>query len=284
MKKNRALVAVPDVTIPASVPFANKALSPATRTVYTQAVRQYGAYCNLHRMQLGMDSLRAWLDTHATAKTYNLYFLAAKSFLTEFFKDEPPARRQELADNLKSIKMKRVNNKVTDEYLTHAEVKALIAASSPGMALIIEALFWSGCRVSELIGIQVKKCHVGNSGEVSASIIGKGQKERNIFLPESLFRKIQAHFHGKGFLFCAASGKPLHRNNVSGYIWRVGKRVLNKSISAHTLRHSKAMYLKDVMKLSPDQIAQALGHASVVTTLEHYFHGTPSAAQQGIGK
>jgi len=53
-------------------------------------------------------------------------------------------------------------------------------------------------------------------------------------------------------------------------------------ISAHTLRHSKAMHLKKDRNLTPDQIAKALGHSSVMTTLKYYFHGTPSAEDQGI--
>ena len=44
------------------------------------------------------------------------------------------------------------------------------------------------------------------------------------------------------------------------------------------------MYLKDVEKLSADQIAKALGHSDVVTTLRSYFHGTPDADAQGIEK
>ncbi len=42
------------------------------------------------------------------------------------------------------------------------------------------------------------------------------------------------------------------------------------------------MYLKDVKGMSADMVAKALGHSSVVTTLEAYFHGTPSAQEQGI--
>ena len=42
------------------------------------------------------------------------------------------------------------------------------------------------------------------------------------------------------------------------------------------------MYLKKERELTPDQIAKALGHSSVVTTLEFYFHGTPTAEEQGI--
>jgi len=53
-------------------------------------------------------------------------------------------------------------------------------------------------------------------------------------------------------------------------------------ISAHTLRHSKAMFLKEIQGLSADRIAKALGHSSVVTTLKYYFHGTPTAEEQGI--
>jgi integrase len=46
--------------------------------------------------------------------------------------------------------------------------------------------------------------------------------------------------------------------------------------------HSKAMYLKEVRYFSPDEVAKALGHSSVITTLQHYFHGTPAAESQGI--
>jgi integrase len=63
---------------------------------------------------------------------------------------------------------------------------------------------------------------------------------------------------------------------------RFAKKIIRHDISAHTLRHSKAMYLKEIKHFSPDQVAKALGHSSVVTTLQHYFHGTPTAEAQGI--
>ncbi len=42
------------------------------------------------------------------------------------------------------------------------------------------------------------------------------------------------------------------------------------------------MYLKNVKGMSADMVAKALGHSSVVTTLEAYFHGSPTPEEQGI--
>ena len=77
-------------------------------------------------------------------------------------------------------------------------------------------------------------------------------------------------------------GTQFNRLNVTRDIKRFAKKIINRDISAHTLRHSKAMNLKEIRHFSPDQLAKALGHSSVITTLQHYFHGTPTAEAQGI--
>ena len=42
------------------------------------------------------------------------------------------------------------------------------------------------------------------------------------------------------------------------------------------------MFLKNEMKLSPDQVAKALNHSDPIVTLRGYFHGTPTAEGQEI--
>lgn len=52
--------------------------------------------------------------------------------------------------------------------------------------------------------------------------------------------------------------------------------------SSHNLRHSMTKHLKEVQHLSPDQIVEAFGHYSVITSKQHNFHGMPSPMDQGI--
>jgi integrase len=91
-----------------------------------------------------------------------------------------------------------------------------------------------------------------------------------------------ARFKGSARLFEKSTGESYNRVYITNRIREASKRILGKGISAHSLRHSKAMFLKDERNLTPDQIARSLGHSSVVTTLQHYFHGTPGPREQGI--
>ena len=88
-------------------------------------------------------------------------------------------------------------------------------------------------------------------------------------------------FKGKVYLFETKNDKQYNRTNLFVELRRQAKKH-GCNITPHTFRHSKAMYLKDVKGLSADRIAKALGHSSVITTLECYFHGTPDAEEQGI--
>ena len=88
-------------------------------------------------------------------------------------------------------------------------------------------------------------------------------------------------FEGKTYLFETKDGEKYKREFVSNEIKRQAKNKASISATSHTLRHSKSMYLKDVMKLTPDEISKALGNTLGVC-LKYYFHNTPSAEQQGI--
>ena len=103
-----------------------------------------------------------------------------------------------------------------------------------------------------------------------------------MYLQKDIFNQIIKTFKGNVFLFETRKGTQYNRLNVTRDIHRFAIKIIHRSISAHTLRHSKAMYLKEVRHFSPDQAAKALGHSSVITTLQHYFHGTPTAEAQGI--
>ena len=263
------------------IKFRSNKLSKNSLKIYSLAISQYYRYCSNANIEPGKDSAKRWLETFNNAKTYNLKRIALKEHLLKLYENEPADRQLELIKLFEEIPTNKVKHEITTDWLTIDQIELLTEkCKSKEMTLIIWALFWTGCRVNELLNIKISDC-VSN-GEISIRIIGKGRKEREVYLPKDLFKKIKKTFsHSKIYLFETRKNTQFHSNNISEYIRRAGKR-MNLSISSHTLRHSKAMYLKNVRGLSPDQVAKALGHSSILTTLQFYFHGTPSAKEQGI--
>lgn len=254
-------------------------ISDNTRATYFHALQSYLTFLKDSGDPIGIPSLENWLKTFDSAKTQNTYLQSMKKILREYYKNDP--RYAELESGLQSIKKVTAEESIKEsDYIVYTDVQKLIKNSPLKYALIIEALFWTGCRVSELISIKLKNC-ITQQKVINISIIGKGSKARTVFLTLELFNKIKDVFNGSVYLF-EHHACPYERSYISRMIKALGQKILDRKISAHTLRHSKVMYLKDVKKLSPDQIQKAVGHSNVSTTLSYYYHGTPTAEEQGI--
>jgi len=264
------------------ITFRNKSLSKNSKLTYESSVKDYYKFIEDKGLEEGIDSIKKWLNTFDNPNTFNLRLQAIKEFLVKRYDGESPERRFELRELLESIKRKKPKKSVTEiDYLTIEQINELTLKVTAPISCIILAMFWTGCRVSELINIKLSDCKV-NGRAVIRIRNGKGNKEREVYMPRNLYDRIREQFCGKKFLFETKEGNIYHRINITKEIKRQAIEKSGLDISAHTLRHSKAMYLKTEKKLTPDQIAKALGHSSVLTTLQHYFHGTPTAEEQGI--
>lgn len=260
--------------------FRNPKLSEQTRRTYTDRVKDYYRFLDETGSFMGIESVKQWLRP-MKAGTHNLSYDAIKEFLLKAYEREAPARRFELEQSLKSIKRKRPKLEKTNiDFITKEQVETLAVEAPQRTGLIILALFWTGCRVSELINIKLENCKINGTVSILLTTT-KGEKDREVFISKDLYNQIRQVFNGKYYLFETGGGKQYHRRNISKDIDFQGRCILGVDISAHTLRHSKAMYLKK-RGLSPDQVAKALGHSSVITTMKYYFHGSPTAADQGI--
>lgn len=168
--------------------------------------------------------------------------------------------------------------------LNLAEVRSLLvqpSGGSPGAirdAAILEMLYGSGLRVSELVGLKVADVDM-EGGFVRC--MGKGSKERMIPVGEPAlaavwrYQKQSRQFLGKGartdHLFLNRFGQGLTRQSVHrmlvGYARQAG---INKVVTPHTLRHSFATHL---LAGGADlrSVQEMLGHADVSTT-QIYTH------------
>jgi len=164
------------------------------------------------------------------------------------------------------------------------EVAALLNAPDPRDELglrdkaMIEVLYATGLRVSELIGLKVDDI---NQKMGYLRCIGKGSKERVVPIGEiacdcvsaymDRSRPVLLHGNRSEYLFLSVRGAPMSRV----MFWKIIKKYaslagVNKAITPHMLRHSFATHL---LERGADlrSLQEMLGHASIATT-EVYTH------------
>ena len=149
---------------------------------------------------------------------------------------------------------------------------------------IIELLFSSGLRVSELVGLDRE--HI-NLKRREFSVRGKGGKDRPIFISEAAAACVQDYLNKRTdnaralFIRYSGSQKTDNSGNYQRLTARSVQRLvaryarlagITKHVSPHTLRHSFATDL--VMNGADLRSVQAmLGHSNIATT-QIYTHIT----------
>lgn len=182
------------------------------------------------------------------------------------------------------IEAPKTRRKLPD-VLTYLEIEALINAldlSKPEQVrnkAMLEVLYGSGLRVSELINLKISNYYP----EVEfIKITGKGNKERLVPIGSSAIKYISIYLSEvrnhiiiqKGnhdFVFLNRRGVKLSRVMIFMIIKNLAlKTGLQKTISPHTFRHSFATHL---IEGGADlrAVQEMLGHESITTT-EIYTH------------
>jgi len=143
---------------------------------------------------------------------------------------------------------------------------------------IIEMLYGSGLRVSELINTKLSDIYFY---EKYMKIIGKGSKQRLVPLSDKTIEQInfwlqernsiQIKSKNEDFLFLNKHGTKMSRIAVFNIIKKFVKDTgITKRISPHTFRHSFATHMLEG-GANLRAIQQLLGHSSIITT-EIYTH------------
>jgi integrase/recombinase XerD len=138
---------------------------------------------------------------------------------------------------------------------------------------ILELLYGSGLRISELVGLDVDDLDLE---EGSVRVLGKGGKEREVPVGRFGREAIQAYLTRSRPSFATAQSRAaLFLNQRGGRLTRQGcaqllaKHVrgsgIDKHVTLHTLRHSFATHLLEG-GADVRVVQELLGHASVATT------------------
>jgi len=175
-------------------------------------------------------------------------------------------------------------DKKLPEVLTETEISKLIESCDLNdnfgqrNRTIIEVLYGTGIRVSELINLKLSNIFFK---ENIMKITGKGNKERFVPLGNIALNEINQYLKIRNkniidtkfsdIVFLNRYGRGLTRSMIFKIISDSYKKVgLDKKISPHTLRHSFATHLlKNGADLRTIQLI--LGHESITTT-EIYTH------------
>lgn len=222
-------------------------------------------------------------DTLSTI-TQNYHLIALRGFLAYLARRDITSLSPEKVD-LPKVKRRQVT------FLTPEEVQRLITAVPDDDQMnhirdraIIELLFASGLRVSELVNLN--RDHI-NTKRREFSVRGKGQKDRPIFISQHTADTIDSYLalrsDSVGALFINYS-----RNNTvstSGNYRRLTSRSIErmiekytklagiiKHVTPHTMRHS---YATDLLMNGADirAVQGMLGHSDISTT-QVYTHVT----------
>jgi len=154
---------------------------------------------------------------------------------------------------------------------------------------IIELLFSSGLRVSELVNLKVGDINMSNEYVV---VKGKGNKQRAIpigkiakkYLEEYLLvrgKTMKKFTKDDGYLFISKLGKKISRVSI----WKIVKKYarlsgIEKNITVHTFRHS---FATELLKGGADlrSVQELLGHKSILAT-QIYTHITDEAKFKAV--
>lgn len=173
--------------------------------------------------------------------------------------------------------------------LTQLELEYLRqSCQSPRELAIIEFLFSTGCRVSELS--VVKKSDIDWTTR-SVHLFGKGNKHRNSFINAKCEVALKAYLKERSddceYLFITER-KPyrqLKANNLEKIVRTISTRSsgdLQKHITPHVLRHTTAtIALQNGMPIA--DISKLLGHEKIDTTMI-YAHTSMESVQSGHRK
>lgn len=243
----------------------------------------------IRKWRLWLNRLGTNVSDELQKTTQNYHLIALRSFLKFCAKQNIPALsadKIELAHTTRK-QVTFLNEQELERLLKQPDTTTVVGLRDRA---ILELLFSSGLRVSELVGLD--RDHI-NLKRREFTVRGKGQKDRPIFISpaaaEWLERYLDKRQDNTKPLFVRYSGNKqvdlsgnYHRLTARSVQRLVGRYALlagiTKRVSPHTLRHS---FATDLLMNGADlrSVQAMLGHSNIATT-QIYTHITDPHLKQ----
>ncbi len=142
---------------------------------------------------------------------------------------------------------------------------------------LLELIYGSGLRVSELLDLKISDIHLL---EGYVRVLGKGNKEREVPLGEMSIQALRLYLTKSrnqltisniDYLFLNQDGKRLSRQGFFKILRKIARTAgIERDVSPHTLRHSFATHLLEA-GVDLRTLQELLGHEDIQTT-QIYTH------------
>ncbi len=267
-------------------------LKPSTFGGYRDCIRVYfvPAFGKLRLQALSAGLIQAWVDEllagGLAAKTANNHLVVVKKMLKDavtwgYLTTNPAAEVRRVPVPHQEM-----------QALTPEQVKRFLAAAEPEYWLLFAVAIFTGLRRGELIALkwgdvdwQAGRLHVRRSlwrGQYMAPKTRRAIRSVDL-APQVLAALREARPLGSAesineqLIFSGSNGQPLQPDNlVKRHFIPTLVRARLPRVRFHDLRHTYASLLIQAGE-HPKAIQQALGHASIQTTLDRYGHLLPGA-------
>jgi integrase/recombinase XerD len=135
---------------------------------------------------------------------------------------------------------------------------------------MIEVFYSTGCRLSELMSMDIDNI---NKQEMSTTVIGKGNKERKVYLTFTALYHLNSYLKTREddcdavFVTVRRPFRRMGKKTIQDEIAKIGKRLnlKNKIIHPHVFRHTLAQNMLD-NGASLEEVQHILGHENIGTT------------------
>ena len=256
--------------------------SPTPRSITVEKIREYRLF------------LSRYVDPHGISLkrvTQNYHLIALRSFLKYMNKRGMNVLAPDIIDlpKAESHSVKFLEREQVERLLGQPQLSAKEGLRDKA---ILEALFSTGLRVSELVSLNRDQI---NFDRKEFGVIGKGRRARVVFLSDGAAEWVQRYIKSRDdsakALFIRYSGKTPEPDDPNGESLRLTARSVQRlvekyvkrarlpiKITPHGLRHS---FATDLLSGGADlrAIQEMLGHKNVSTT-QIYTHITNPQLKQ----
>lgn len=260
--------------------------SKNTISTYENNLNQLSNYSNKDLLKLTNKDIEKYISTlDLVPSSISNYLSAFKTFYNYYIKiGKISTNPTDLIDTPKLAKHLPTYLTVEEiDNLLNIEIKDAFSARNKSM---LELLYSSGLRISELINLEFKNIDLLDS---VIRVMGKGSKERiipindvaihflKIYVKE--YRHLLVKKEQNNYVYLNNHGKKMTRQGVFKMLKKLSlEKNIKKEVSPHTIRHSIATHM---LENGADLriIQEFLGHSDISTT-QIYTHLTNEKLKQ----
>lgn len=245
--------------------------SDSTIKYYHEQIRTFINSLDRRLYEIGTFDLRMYLSMYKEKrKVSNRTLENIRKCLSSFF--SWLADEQFISHNpCRGLKNIRYDKVVRKPYSGEELEKLKNACTNSRDLALVSFLYATGCRVSEVVSIDIADVNFKTKEIV---VYGKGGKERTVYLTEVAVMYLQEYISSRNdsnkALFVGKGNKRLQKNAIQAVMKKLGKRAGVENVHPHRFRRTLATDLIDRGAALQD-VQRILGHEDIRTTQVYVY-------------